>query len=93
MKDYQKEEGYIFPIIPLCWMIDLPPTLARVASIPNGLVMERRPNGHLFVAVTDADVNVEDPAHIAAGWTLYSVIHPLNTLQRGSNPWAKPRPR
>ncbi len=62
------------------WMSYLSPRLAPLVVPPAGVVVERRPNGGLFMAATDTMFTTADPRHLAAARAIEAALAPLNRL-------------
>ena len=62
------------------WMNYVSPRLAPLITPPPGVIVERRPNGGLFLAATDETFQTANPKHKAAARTIEAALQPLNTI-------------
>lgn len=68
--------------LPLAWLSYLAPRFAPMITPPAGAIVERRPDGGLLMAATDATFRVDDPAHMAVAHDIAAAVAPFNAL-----PW------
>ncbi len=62
-----------------CWMMLIPPDLARRIAPPPGTVTQVRPDGSLFMAATDDEhFDAANPAHRATAFAMKEAIAPIN---------------
>ena len=62
------------------WMSYLSPRLAPLVTPAPGVIVERRPNGGLFMAATDTMFETANPQHLAAAHAIAATLAPLNRL-------------
>ena len=62
------------------WMSYLSPRLAPLVTPPAGIIVERRPNGGLFMAATTDTFRTADPQHLAAARAIEAALRPMNGL-------------
>ena len=61
-----------------CWMMLIPPDLARRIAPPPGTVTQVRPDGSLFMAATDERFDAANPAHRVTAFAMKDAIAPIN---------------
>jgi len=69
------------------WMVYVCPHLAKLVTPPSGVLVERRPNGGLFLAATDEVFDADNPRHIAAARLIRDAMRPVTSLEE---PFAGP---
>lgn len=62
------------------WMCYVSPHFAPLVTPPPGIIAERRPNGGLFMAATDAMFRTVEPRHLAGARAIEAALQPLNRL-------------
>lgn len=68
-------------IIPMSWMIELSPSLARHVKPPPAALHEYLPDGSLFLTATYDTFETRDREHLAAAEDIFAVtIDPLNWM-------------
>ena len=68
--------------IPLAWISYVGPRFAPLITPPPRAIVERRPDGGLLLAATDATFRADDPAHLAVARDIEAALAPFNAL-----PW------
>jgi len=63
------------------WMVYVCPHLAKLVTPPSGVLVERRPNGGLFLAATDEVFDADNPRHIAAARLIRDAMRPVTSLK------------
>lgn len=71
---------------PVSWIAYVGPRLAPLVTPPSSAIVERRPNGGLLMAATDATFDTDDPAHMAVARDIERAGAPLS----GTPPWDLP---
>ena len=93
---YDVTQAYAFPVdlmnfwspdrskasIPLSWISYVAPRFAPLVTPPPRAIVERRPDGGLLMAATDATFRTDDPAHLAVARDIEAALAPFNAL-----PW------
>ena len=62
------------------WMSYVSPCFAPLITLPADAIVERRPNGGLFLAATDETFETANPAHMAAAGAIEAALQPLNKI-------------
>ena len=62
------------------WMSYVSPCFAPLITPPADAIVERRPNGGLFLAATDETFETANPAHMAAAGAIEAALQPLNKI-------------
>ena len=60
------------------WMTYIGPEPAPLITPPPDVIVEHRPNGGLFMAVTRENFDVSNPAHVAAAREILAAVRPFN---------------
>ena len=68
--------------IPLAWISYVAPRFAPLVTPPPRAIVERRPDGGLLMAATDATFRTADPAHLAVARDIEAALAAFNAL-----PW------
>jgi hypothetical protein len=69
------------------WIVYVCPHLAKLVTPPPGVIVERRPNGGLFLAATEEVFDADNPQHIAAARLIRDAMRPVTSLEE---PFAGP---
>ena len=63
------------------WMSYVSPRFAPLVTTPDDAIVERRPNGGLFMAATTDIFKTANPHHMAAARAIEAALQPLNRLK------------
>ena len=62
------------------WMNYVSPRFAPLITPPPSAIVERRPNGGLFLAATDQTFQMANPAHLTVAREIEAALQPLNQI-------------
>lgn len=74
------------------WMLYIHPSLAGTVTAPDVPVVERAPDGGLFLAATLKPFRVEEPEHVAMARRIAAAVAHLNVERPQGNPVFPPWP-